>query len=88
MKTILSKISDEQAKNELSYLPTIIVVMTVLSLFAVEFLVGPALLFSGRGVLITYHKGLANRSHLIWYRILFAVCAIIPLIKLVVLIIW
>lgn len=83
MKTILTRLTDIQVQKEIKYLPAIAAIATIIPLFMFGFVAIAGLAFSGRGVLLTYHKGLKADPNLVWYRILFAICAIISLVEVV-----
>ncbi|MGD8373687.1 MAG: hypothetical protein PVI21_02405 [Candidatus Woesebacteria bacterium] len=81
MKTILTRLTNEQANKELIYLPVIAIVLTIIPLFIFGFLVIANVAASGRGLALTFHKSLVNNPKINLYRIIFIVCGVISLLE-------
>lgn len=80
MKTILTRITNEQAQKEIRYLPWVAAITSIVPLFAFWFIAIAGFALSGRGLLLTFHKGLAAEPHLVWYRVLFICCGVVSFV--------
>jgi len=69
MKTILSKLSDEQASKELKQFTIWAATFSAVSLLMLWFLGFVGLALGARAVLLSFHKGNAGHKNLVWYRV-------------------
>lgn len=77
MKTILDKLTDEQAKKELGPYTLWGAALSGISLIVFWFLGIAGLALASRALLLTWHKGNKNQKDIFWYRAaaIFAVTA-------------
>ncbi len=68
MKTILSKLTDQQAQNELKRVTLTAFALSAISLIIFWFLGMAGLALGVRSFLLTMHKGNKDDKNLLWYR--------------------
>jgi hypothetical protein len=77
MKTILSTLSDAQARKELSQVTLYSWPGVVVGYFVLSWLGVLGVFFGGRAFLLTYHNGNKGRRYLWLYRIFTGVVALV-----------
>jgi len=70
LKTILSKLSNEQAQKEIKQFTYASIVSSLVSLVIFWWLAMVGIFFGIRGLMLTWHKGNADDKNLIIYRII------------------
>jgi hypothetical protein len=70
MKTILSKLSDEQAQKEVVQFSYASIVASSISIFIFWWLAMVGIFLGARGLLLTWHKGNAKDGKLALYMVL------------------
>ena len=82
MKTVLDRLTNDQAEKEMKYVPIIAATLTILPLFIFGFVAIVGLAVSGRGLLLTFHTGVIKKNILLW-RIFFVFCSAVALVEIV-----
>jgi hypothetical protein len=83
MKTVLDKLSDEKAGNEVGKFTYVCLAVSVATLFAAWPLAAISVILGPREFLLTYHKGNKGRKDLSQLRIMSGLAVVIALISLV-----
>ncbi len=83
MQTILSKLSNQKAQEELKKFATLSLVLSAISLIILWWLAIVGLAFGARALLLTYHKGNKNRKDLIKLRVMSILVIVLALISII-----
>lgn len=83
MKTVLDKLSDEKARNEVGKFTYVCLAVSVVTLFVAWPLAAISAILGPREFLLTYHKGNKGRKDLLQLRIMSGLAVAIALISLI-----
>src|SRR5688572_5047022 len=82
MKTVIEKLSDEKAKDEVGKLAYLCLGVSVVTFFALWPVAALSVILGPRAFLLTYHKGNKGRRDLLRLRIMIIFAVILALVSL------